>query len=127
MSVESALARIEKKASQRVAALALEYHGDLRETLSAPGQGRQYGKHRASAPGDPPAVQSGTLRNSIQAVQLDPLTWAVGVAGKIKHPASGEEVGKIATYLEFGSRRVAARPFVRPTLDAFKKRHKGRP
>ena len=126
MSVESALARLEKKAAQRVAALALEYHADLRETLSQPGRGVTRNGHTASAPGDPPAVQTGTLRNSVQAVQVDPLTWEVGVAGKTKHPTSGEAVGKIALYLEFGTRTLAPRPFVRPTLDAFRARKKAK-
>ena len=126
MTVESALARLEKKAAARVAALALEYHADLRETLSQPGRGRQYGAHRASAPGDPPAVNRGVLRNAVQAVQLDPLTWAVGVVGNIKHPDSGSPMSVIAPALEFGTRRVAARPFVRPTLDAFRARKKAK-
>lgn len=120
MSVESALARLEKKAAARVAALALEYHADLRETLSQPGRGVTRNGHTASAPGDPPAVNRGVLRNAVQAVQLDPLTWAVGVVGNIKHPDSGSPMSVIAPALEFGTRRVAARPWVRPTLDAFK-------
>ena len=126
MSVESALARLEKKAAARVAALALEYHADLRETLSQPGRGREYGNHRASAPGDPPAVQTGTLRNAVHARMVDPLTWEIGVAGGVKHPTSGEAVGKIALYLEFGTRTLAPRPFVRPTLDAFRARKKAK-
>lgn len=127
MSVEAILARLEKKAAQRVAALALEYHADLRETLSQPGAGRQYGSHTASAPGDPPAVNRGVLRNAVQAVQLDPLTWAVGVVGNIKHPDSGSPMSVIAPSLEFGTRRgLAPRPFVRPTLDAFKLKKRGR-
>lgn len=35
--------------------------------LSRRGSGRIYGKHQASAPGEPPAVDTGRLRNATQA------------------------------------------------------------
>lgn len=124
MSVESALARLEKKAAQRVAALALELHAEIRENLSQKGSGRTYGSHQASAPGEPPAPDLGVLRNSVQAVMVHPLLWTVGVAGEIVHPESGSKMKVIAPALEFGSRRLAPRPFIRPALDALKARHR---
>jgi hypothetical protein len=38
--------------------------GVLVDLLSQPGQGKIYGDHRASKPGDPPAVDSGDLRRN---------------------------------------------------------------
>jgi HK97 gp10 family phage protein len=71
--------------------------------------GRQYGKHKASAPGETPAVDTGVLVNSIE-TQLASSSatdaWA--------------EVGtgvEYAEFLEFGTSKMAARPFMRPGYD----------
>ena len=76
--------------------------GDI---LSRPGSGRLYGKHRASAPGEPPAVDKGELRNKTQA---DPqLRYTEShVIGRIV--ANVEK----ASALERGTERMAARPFL---------------
>ena len=75
------------------------------DVLSRPGGGRMYGRHRASAPGDPPAVDTGNLRNHTQAdTQL--------------RYEGGKIVGRIvantayASALEHGTERIAPRPFM---------------
>jgi hypothetical protein len=73
--------------------------------LSRPGTGRQYGKHRASAPGQPPAPDTGGLRNRTQAdTQLR--REGADMVGRI---VSNSEQ---AAALEKGTERVAARPFL---------------
>lgn len=77
-------------------------------TSMKPGTGRRYKRksviHVASAPGQPPAVDTGRLRASIV-----PKVKTIG----------GEIVGIVGTnvpyapYLEFGTSRMAARPFLR--------------
>lgn len=66
--------------------------------------------HRASAAGEPPAVETGRLQASVRAqVDLDGL---------------GAEVGTALDYgalLEFGTRKIAARPWLFP---AFERRRK---
>lgn len=62
--------------------------------------------HRASAPGESPAIDTGALVNSIQSRQLAPMRWAV---------AAGTEY---AAYLEYGTSRMAPRPYMRPALEA---------
>jgi len=60
-----------------------------------------------SAPGDPPAVQTGRLKNSVTHYQIASKKWAV------------EQDGKIAPYgphLEYGTINVAPRPFFRPAI-----------
>lgn len=61
--------------------------------------------HRASAPGQAPAVLYGTLWNSIS----------------IAHPEFGQAVvystDEKAPYLEFGTRRMGSRPFMAPAAD----------
>ena len=62
--------------------------------------------HQASAPGEAPASDTGTLVNSITTtIQREQLTATVSV-----HSIVGK-------YLEFGTDRMAPRPFMRPALD----------
>lgn len=67
---------------------------------------RALGVHRASAPGQPPAVDTGHLRRSIQ-VDVSRLREANPRA------RAGTNV-KYAAGLEYGMRRVAKRPYMRP-------------
>lgn len=75
------------------------------DLLSRPGTGELYGKHRASAPGEPPAPDTGELRNKTQAdehVRRD----GDDLVGRIV--ANSEK----AAALEKGTERMAARPFL---------------
>lgn len=99
---------------------------EMRLTLSKPGTGRLYrigkgkksgrnlrarGYHRASAPGQPPAVNTGNLRRS----------WQAGRAGsrvdrsRVNDPLRPTiRLGSVLVYakpLEYGTRRMAARPY----------------
>lgn len=75
------------------------------DLLSRPGTGELYGKHRASAPGEPPAPDTGRLR---AATQADTQVRNEG----------GDQVGRVvanteyALPLELGTERMAARPFL---------------
>ncbi len=87
--------------------------GRVKDALSQSGSGTMYrieGKqHQASAPGEAPTVLTGDLRASI--------THFVGHIG-------GAVVGIISTNmeyapkLEFGTRKMAPRPFMRKTIYA---------
>jgi len=71
--------------------------------------GRIYGKHKASAPGETPAVDTGVLVNSINTELVsssDSEAWA--------QVGTGVEY---AEWLEFGTSKMAARPFMRPAYD----------
>lgn len=70
--------------------------------------------HRASAPGEAPARDTGTLANAVGIRQIGNMSWEVYV----KQPAS-----KYAAALEFGSprRRLAPRPYMRPALERVRK------
>lgn len=76
--------------------------GDI---LDRPGSGKTYGKHRASAPGEPPAKDDGILQNKTQA------------DAQLRH--DGDDItGRIvanteyAAALERGTERIAPRPFL---------------
>jgi len=92
--------------------------GQVKRKLSQAGSGREYQRrsvtHRASAPGAPPAPDTGNLRSSIKHrvdIAGTTITGVVGAMGKGDEPT-------YAVALEFGSpgRNLAARPFLRPTL-----------
>jgi hypothetical protein len=61
--------------------------------------------HHASAPGKPPAIDSGGLVNSIGVVH---------VSGRRSDVVVGAAHG---IYLELGTEHIAARPFVTPALE----------
>lgn len=79
----------------------------VKEDLSRPGTGRTYGKHRASAPGEPPAPDIGNLRAKTNA-----------------NPNLAEDgddlVGRMESNTDYsrklndGTERMAARPFLTP-------------
>jgi hypothetical protein len=71
-------------------------------------------EHVASAPGYPPNVDTGTLRASMRAEKAGPLEYQV---------MDGVEYG---VYLELGTERVAARPFVTPVIEDMRAGELGR-
>ncbi len=72
--------------------------------VSQPGHGRTYKRgsvvHRASAPGEPPAPDTGTGRRSIGWVRIGPLKWRLG-SGSI-----------VMLWMERGTRFMARRPWI---------------
>lgn len=75
----------------------------IKTVLESPAGGRVYGSHVASAPGEPPASDTGALVRSI----------------RVDHKALKANVIVAAQYaalLEFGTQFIAPRPFVRPTV-----------
>lgn len=80
---------------------------EAKRSLAQGGKGRQYGRHRASAPGDPPATDTGRLVTSIGN--------ELATDEKGLHARVGTNV-KYALFLELGTRRMAPRPFLRRAL-----------
>jgi hypothetical protein len=74
---------------------------------STQAQGIQYGAHRASAPGDPPANDTSNLVNSGRVYKRGKLTRHITFNAEYAAP------------LEFGSKKMAARPFMLPTINKF--------
>ena len=101
-------------ASAAAKPIAYDLEAEVKTSLVGPGKGRVYVRynpyrvHIASAPGDPPATDLGRLTNSykVLSIRQNKTTGIVEI-----------EVGshlKYATYLEFGTRRMAPRPHLRP-------------
>ena len=68
--------------------------------------GRRYGKHQASAPGQAPATDTGVLRNNI-VVSSNAEKLEVEVASRAKY----------SKFLEFGTVKMKARPFMFPAFE----------
>lgn len=108
--------RVAEQAAARQTALRAQELRTIIISKFAPGRGETYElykprrTHTASAPGDAPAVDTGRLRGSIAANQLAPYRWRVGT--NVKY----------AAFLEFGTRRIAPRPFMRPSLEELQQR-----
>jgi len=106
----------------------IELQIELREKLSKVGTGAGYfggakklGFFRTrSAPGEPPAVDTGTLRNSVQSkpqyiagTGMTSIVLAGLVAGVNKD-------ARIPRWLEYGTSRMKARPFIAPSLEVIR-------
>jgi len=107
----------------------VELQYNLREKLSQMGTGAGYfggakklGFYRTrSAPGEPPAVDTGTLRQSTQVkpqyvagTGMTTLVLAGLVAGVNKD-------ARVPRWLEYGTKRMKARPFIAPSLEVVRK------
>jgi HK97 gp10 family phage protein len=105
----------EREIGKAVTATALLIQGDIRKAIQrGPKTGRVYVRgegqnlsrtHRASAPGEAPATDTGTLVSSITFKQESRLTATV--ASRLAY----------ATYLEFGTQRIAPRPSWVPAVE----------
>ena len=72
------------------------------------------GGHRASAPGEAPASDSGRLAGSLAAeLDADGISAWAGVRG----PAARGGAARYAAFLEFGTARMAARPWLLPAFE----------
>ena len=76
----------------------------VRKLTTGPRSGRLYGSHRASAAGEYPAKRTGKLAGSV----------ATKVSGK--QLRFGEQAF-YAKFLEDGTRKMGARPHVKPSVD----------
>lgn len=88
-----------------VEATAKDIQADVQVDMAGPKSGRWYQNHRASAPGEAPAMDTGTLANSIDTERESPGAWVVYT--NVDY----------AEYLEFGTVRMASRPAFVPAAE----------
>lgn len=96
-----------RKLSAAIRASAVDYEAEIKSRMRSSGGGRIYDLHQASAPGQPPAVDTGQLINSIT-TEIDDNSATIGTNVEYAMP------------LEFGTDRMAARPVWIPTLEDMK-------
>jgi HK97 gp10 family phage protein len=105
------MAEIATKSDTIINAAALEVRTEAQNSMRPPKSGRIYRvpgfsrTYQASAPGEAPAIRTGNLRSSILVEFVGPCYRRVGT--NVEY----------AKYLEFGTRRISARPFLRPALE----------
>lgn len=128
-AVKAAIKSIERQAQGRVVKASNELRNAAMEVLAngAKGtamkttrKGRTYRKphtkravYRASAPGEPPALRSGTLRGSWRSTaETHGSEYKAVITSGVKY----------APYLEAGTEKMAARPFVEKIIETAKPR-----
>ena len=101
----------EHHAERLIARAAMMVEGRIKESIQRDAKtGRTYGKHQASAPGEPPATDKGQLVSSIvMSVESDNKGEVVGI---IRASAP------YAAHLEFGTSNMAPRPYMQPGLES---------
>lgn len=108
------LPKLESVATQRMFAAAQEVRNETIKTLSGNRTGRIYKvpgtqvTYTASAPGEPPAAQTGQLRNSVTAVVENEDKSVKGIVGT--------ELMK-GLHLEKGTSKMAPRPWLEPSFN----------
>lgn len=96
-----------RKVSQVVRKAAEQVHTIASTSMEGPKHGRIYGAHQASAPGEPPAIDTGKLRNSMRTEFSGD-----GLSARI-----GPNADPYDYYLEFGTSRMEPRPYMTPAAD----------
>lgn len=84
----------------------------IRSIQQGPATGVTYGNHQASAPGEAPSTDTGFLVGSIQSGLVQ--------SGKILEAIAGTDLD-YGIHLEFGTRNMAARPWLQPAFERKKK------
>jgi HK97 gp10 family phage protein len=74
--------------------------------------------HQASAPGEPPASDTGFLVSNITKTAVEKSGTALSIFVESK--------AKYSKFLEFGTRKMSARPFLQPALEKNKTKIKGK-
>lgn len=101
------LAEMREAASAIVRTSAYNVQANIQDGMTEAKSGRIYGTHQASAPGEMPAVDTGTLVGSIAVDAQRGRLWAEVSAG-----------AEYAAHLEYGTVNMAARPFMVPAVEA---------
>lgn len=101
----------------------IETQGEAKKLIGGAGSGRKYrrGKryHRASAPGEPPARDTGTLAASVEyevSRRGDMIQGSVGSNLDLVRQKGRTAQPDYGSYLEFGTRKMDPRPWLAPTL-----------
>jgi HK97 gp10 family phage protein len=123
MGKREVMALLERQLDQVVRIRADSLRSEIYDVLerSRDGRGRVYVRsggrtHQASAPGDPPARDSGRLQESVKVKRQNSNSYTVG-----PDPEAFKN-GFYPANLEFGTLHIAPRPFMRPALEQFKQK-----
>lgn len=100
-------------AGQVVAKAAMDIEGHVKKSMEGPKHGSMYvlpwgAMHVASAPGEAPGIVTGALHNATRAIPKKEMEWWVVMDTEY------------SMHLEFGTRKMAARPSLGPAVEYVK-------
>jgi len=95
-------AKLPREVGDIVEQTALGIEAAVKAGMAEGKSGRMYGAHRASAPGEMPAIDTGVLAASIETERESATSYVV---------STNQDY---APFLEFGTSRMAPRPFLGP-------------
>lgn len=129
MSIQSALATLQPKIARalnvRAELLREDIYGLLEESKSGSGVFYPGNKRQSSAPGEPPARQTGKLQESIAVIDRATPRELRSTVGPRAQSFQG--IAYYPVMLEFGTRRgLEERPFMRPAVERYKRSFPGR-
>jgi len=123
VSVDSAMRELRPKMAKHVNRRAEMLRSEEYDTLerSRVGRGIHWPGNRnpSSAPGDPPARQTGRLQESIAITKRATQAEPYALVGPRPQAFSGS--APYPVFLEYGTRHIAPRPFVRPSVSQLKR------
>ncbi len=113
--------QINKVLEANIMRAAVFAQNSAKRLMAQPGTGRLYKKkggriHHASAPGDPPTIDTGTYNRSIQIDDTDLDRQLVRVGTNLGSDDDSTVDFPYPVALEFGTRTIAKRPMWRPLL-----------
>jgi hypothetical protein len=118
--LNSILRRVGANTEQALRQVAFKVAQEAVSSMSEPKTGKLYGEHRASAPGQAPAIDTGALANSIYVATVSGNNPPAGADVTLPDPKRDTvNVGPSVWYgavLEFGI-GMAPRPFMRPAVN----------
>jgi HK97 gp10 family phage protein len=108
--IDKLLKRVDKNAERIVDEAGDDVAADIR---------RSWSTSSPSSPGSPPAVVTGELDRSVVAIPEHSMS-----TGRKRNYIRA--MAKHASHLEYGTRKMAARPFMRPAMHRARKKYRGR-
>jgi len=124
--------QVQREAGKVIGATAAAILQDAKDSMVGPKHGRVYkfGKvvHQASAPGEPPAMDTGALNNSGYVNRLSDLEYEVGFSAEYAPVLEGinsqfesggllDMADLLGVWMAPNGRALAPRPFLRPAVE----------
>lgn len=98
--------RLEAEAAELVSETIDRVVENIEDAMELPKFGNVYGNHQASEPGEPPAIDTGDLVDSVRTSMESPTSGTI------------EYTSDHAAAMEYGTVYIEPRPFLRPALDS---------